>query len=74
MLHFFLVTYQTAEVKFSNWIRSHRNKKLVTTDTSLPSSSPKSQQQLPTLKFNVVKKEVKVNGSVIMNERVEHEV
>ena len=42
MLHFFLVTYQTPELKFLNWIRCHRNKELVTTDTSLPSSSTKS--------------------------------
>ena len=45
----------------------------MTTDTSLPSTLPKSQQQLPTVKFNVVRKEPQVNGSVIKNEHVEHE-
>ena len=70
MLHFFLVTYQTPELKFLNWIRSHRNKELVTTDTSLPSSSPKSHHN----PFNVVRKIPQVNGSIINNEHAEHQV
>ena len=73
ILHFFLVTYQTVELKFPNWFRSNRGKQLVTSDTSLPSSSLKSIQP-PTLKFNVVKKELKVDSSVIQNEHAVHEV
>ena len=74
MLHFFLVTYQTPEMKFPNWIRSHRNKTVVTSDTSMPSSSLQSHQQLPTVKFNIMRKEPKVNGTVIKNEFVESQV
>ena len=70
IMHFFLVTYQTPEVKLlPSCIRS--NKQSMTSDTSLPSSSKISQQKPEPLKFNVVRKSPKVDGSVIENEHAE---
>ena len=52
VLHFFLVTYQTPEVKLPGCIRS--NKQLLTSDTSKPSTSS-SQFSQQKHKYNVVR-------------------
>ena len=80
ILHFFLVTYQTPEVKLPSCIRSRRSKEPVTSDTFLPSSSQISQQKPAPLKLNVIKTKPSANDSndsndsVIQNKHAEHDV
>ena len=70
IIHFFLVTYQTPEVKLlPTCIRS--NKQPLSSETSSPSKSQTSQQNPAPLKFNVVRKNPKVDGSVIENKHTE---
>ena len=70
IIHFFLVTYQTPEVRLRSCTHSKGSKKLITSVTSMPSTN---QEPVP-LKFNVVRKKPKGKGSVIENENTESQM